>query len=95
MDRAIDALQNDDYDEFGLALKEVVPEVDSVDRRIDLVRGVITFREQGRIPPKLAAVAVLALLGKESILFLFSVAESLKALAGDHRAPAGLIAATR
>jgi hypothetical protein len=83
MDRAIDAVQNDDRREFDVALKKVVAEVDSTDRRIDLARAVILLRDQERIPPKLAALAVFELDRKESILFLFSVAESLKGLADD------------
>jgi hypothetical protein len=95
MDRAIDALQDDDDEEFDRALNKVVPEVDSSDRRIELAQAVITLRDQGRIPPKLAAVAVLELDGKESTLFLSSVAESLAVLAGERRTPSGLIVATR
>jgi hypothetical protein len=95
MDRAIDALQNDDYDEFGLATKKVAPEVDSVARRIELVRTMITLRDQGRIPRRLAAFAVIELGFKESILFLSSVAESLKILAGERGTPPGLTVSTR
>ena len=95
MDRAIAALQDDDDEEFDLALNKAVPEVDSIDRRIELARTVITLRNNGRIPPMLAAVAVLDLDGKDSTLFLSSVAESLAVLAGDRRTPAGLIVATR
>jgi hypothetical protein len=95
MDRAMDALRNDDDDEFDLALNKVVPEVDSIDRRIELARAVITLRDQGRIPPKLAATALIELDCNESTLFHSSVAESLRVLAGDHRTPQGLIVATR
>jgi hypothetical protein len=89
MDRALDAVQNDNDREFDLALKKVVLEVDSTDRRIDLAGAVIMLRDQGRIPPKLAALAVFDLDRKESILFLFSVAKSLAVLAWLVMSPIG------
>ena len=95
MDRAIAALQDDDGDEFDHVLGQVVPTVDTVDRRVELAQAVIALRDQGRIPRRLAAVAVIELDGKESTLFLSSVAESLAVLAGDRTTPAGLLVATR
>ena len=95
MDRAISALQDDDVEEFDQALDKVVAEVDSPGRRIELAQAVITLRNQGRIPPNLAAAAVLELDCRESTLFLSSVAESLAVLAGDRRTPAGILVATR
>ena len=95
MERAIDALQNDDDEEFELALDKVVPEVDSIDRRMELARAVIALRNRGCIPPKLAAAAVIELDLKESMLFRFSVAESLEVLAAYGRSPTGLTAAPR
>jgi hypothetical protein len=95
MDCAIAALQAEDTDEFDRALRQVVPAVDTADRRLELARAVISLRDQGRITPRLAGVAVLELDGKESTLFLSSVAESLAVLAGDRSTPAGLLVATR
>ena len=95
MDRAINALRDDDGESFDAALGLVVPAVDTLERRIELARSVIDLREQGRIAPKLAAMAVLELDRPESTLFLSSVAESLAVLAGDQRTPAGLLVATR
>lgn len=46
-----------------------VPEVDSIDRRCELAQAVLTLREQGCIPPKVAAAAVLELIGEETTLF--------------------------
>ena len=65
------------------------------DRRAALARAVIALRDQGQLRPQLAAIAVLELDGKESTLFLSSVAESLAVLAGDRSTPAGLLVATR
>ena len=95
MDRAINALQDDDDEDFDWALDRVVFEVDTVDRRVNLARAVITLRDQGRVPPRLAAIAVLEFDRKESTLFLSSVAESLAVLSGDHRTPTGLLVAMR
>jgi hypothetical protein len=94
MDRAIHALRSDDQDGFDNALAQVVTAVDTLDRRIELAQAVIELRDHGRIPPKLAAVAVLELDRVKSAFLLSSVAESLVVLAGDQPTPAGLLVAT-
>jgi hypothetical protein len=95
LDHAIEALRDDDGDEFDRILDRVVPTVDTVQRRIDLARAVIALRDQQRIPAALAAIAVLDLDREESILFTSSVAESISVLAGDQRTPSGLVVAAR
>ena len=95
LDHAIDALQDDDGDEFDRILDRVVPTVDTVQRRIDLACAAIALRDQQRIPAVLAAIAVLDLDREESILFTSSVAESISVLAGDQRTPSGLVVAAR
>ena len=95
VDRAVRALHHEDEDEFDRALAQVVPLVDTVDRRIDLAQAVIALRDQGRVPPKLAAMAVFELDRPQSILFMSSVAESMAVLAGEQRTPAGLVVAAR
>ena len=95
MDRAISALQDEDVEEFDEALDKVVADVDSPGRRLELAQAALTLRDEGRISSELAAAAVLELDGKESTLFLSSVAESLAVLAGDRRTPAGILVATR
>ena len=95
MDRAISALQDDDVGVFEEVLDKVVAEVDSPGRRLELAQAVLALRDQGRIPSDLAAAAGLELDGKQSTLFLSSVAESLAVLAGDRRTPAGILVATR
>ena len=95
MDRAINALRDDDDEEFDEALDKVVSAIDSADRRIDLAQAVLTLRDQGQIKQKFAAIAVLELDRNESMVFRSSVAESLAILAGDQPTPAGLLVATR
>jgi len=95
MDRAINALRDDDDEEFDDALDKVMLAVDSADRRLDLAQAVLSLRDQGKIERKFAAIAVLELDRTESMLFRSSVAESLAILAGDQRTPAGLLVATR
>ena len=75
MDRAISALQDDDVDTFDEVLDEVVADIDSPGRRVELAQAVIALRDRGRIPPDLAAAAVLELDGRVSTLLLSSVAE--------------------
>ena len=94
MERAINALRNDHDTVFDEALGKVVPAVDTLERRIELAQAVIALRDRGRIPAKLAAVAVFELDREKSIFFLSSVAESLAALAGSAATPTGLLTAT-
>jgi hypothetical protein len=95
VERAIRALRCDDADEFDRALDTVVPTVDTLERRVELARAVVELRALGRIPAKIAALAVLELDREESTFFIPSVAESIAVLAGDRRTPAGLQVADR
>ena len=95
MDRAVNALRDDDDEEFDEALERVVSAVDSADRRLELAQAVLRLRDQGQIKRKFAAIAVLELDRAESMVFRSSVAESLAVLAGDRRTPAGLLVAAR
>lgn len=95
MDRAIQALRCDDPDSFDVALESVVPDVDTHERRRALSRAVLELRDKGRIPTKLAAIAVLELDREMSTFFISSVAESIAVLAGEGRTPAGLLVADR
>ena len=94
MERAIDALREDDCDAFDDALDQVLDAIDSPERRLALAEAVLKLRDQGQITRKFAAMAVLELDRPESLLFRSSVAESLAVLAGEQRTPAGLLLAT-
>lgn len=94
IERAISALHNDDTDAFDRALAEVVPTVDSVLRRLLLARAVVVLRDAGRIPRKLAAVAVIELDREDSAFFASSVGQSISVLAGEQRTPRGLLVAS-
>ena len=94
MERAIDALRDDDYDGFDDALERVLGAIDSPERRLALAEAVLRLRDQGQIQRKFAAMAVLEIDRPESMLFRSSVAESLAVLAGEQRTPAGLLLAT-
>ncbi|MBF6558432.1 MAG: SEC-C domain-containing protein [Acidimicrobiales bacterium] len=95
MEQAINALREDDDAGFDEALGKVVPAVDTLERRIELAQAVIELRNNGRIPPNLAAIAVLELDRPESTFFLSSVAESIAVLAGEQQTPAGLVVSAR
>jgi hypothetical protein len=94
MARAINALRDDDGEDFDAALDKVVDAVDSPERRLALAGAVLRLRDQGQINRKFAAIAVFELDRPESVLFRSSVAESLAVLAGKQRTPAGLLLAT-
>ena len=94
MERAIDALRDDDWDSFDDALDQVIDAIDSPERRLALAEAVLRLRDQGHITRKFAAMAVLELDRPESLVFRSSVAESLAVLAGEQHTPAGLFLAT-
>ena len=94
MERAINALRDDDGDGFDDALDKVLDAIDSPERRLALAEAVLRLRDQGQIKRKFAAMAVLELDRPESMIFRSSVAESLAVLAGEQRTPAGLLLAT-
>ena len=94
MERAINALRDDDDEGFDEVLDKVVNAIDSPERRLALAEAVLRLRDQGQITRKFAAMAVLELDRPESMVFRSSVAESLAILAGDQRTPAGLLVAT-
>jgi hypothetical protein len=94
MERAIDALRDDDCDAFDDALDQVIDAIDSPERRLALAEAVLRLRDQGQITRKFAAMAVLELDRPESLVFRSSVAESLAVLAGEQHTPAGLFLAT-
>jgi hypothetical protein len=93
MEQAINALQDDDVDEFDEVLDKVVGVIDSPERRLVLAEAVLRLRDQGQITRKFAAMAVLELDRPASMVFRSSVAESLAILAGDQRTPSGLLVA--
>jgi len=95
IDRAITALKTGDGEGFDRALERVVPTLDTLATRIELAHAVIALRDKGRVPVKLAAVAILELDREVSTLLLSAVAESISVLAGDQRTPTGLLVATR
>jgi len=94
MERAINALRDDDDDGFDDALEKVLDVTDSPERRLALAEAVLRLRDQGQIKRKFAAMAVLELDRPESMIFRSSMAESLAVLAGEQRTPAGLLLAT-
>ena len=95
LDQAITALRQDDVDEFDRILPQIVETLDSVERRIDLARAVLSLRDEGRVSPVLAAIAVAELDREESIFFTSAVAESISVVAGERRTPGGLLVAAR
>ena len=94
MERAINALRDDDGERFDDALDKVLNAIDSPERRLALAEAVLTLRNLGQLERKFAAIAVLELDRPESMTFRSSVAESLAVLAGEQRTPAGLLLAT-
>jgi hypothetical protein len=94
LDRAVNALHDDDTDEFDDALTHVVAKLDTVRNRLLLARAVVILRDAGRLSKKLAALAIIELDREYSAFFTSSVAESIAVVAGDQRTPSGLVVVT-
>jgi hypothetical protein len=95
IDRAVHALRDGEEELFDQAFEDVLANIDTDDRRIELAWAIIELRGQSRLPPTQAAVAVLELELPDSLLFRSSVAKSIAVCAGDLRTTAGLRAVTR
>ena len=79
---------------FFDVVKEVARELDTPDRRLELARAVIALRDDGRVDPEVAAVAMFDLTSEDSsALLASSIAESIAVSAGQTRTPAGLVIA--
>jgi hypothetical protein len=94
LDRAVQALHDDDTEEFDDALTHVAAKLDSVRQRLLLARAVVVLRDAGRLSKKLAALAIIDLDREYSAFFVSSVAQSIAVMAGDQRTPSGLLVAT-
>jgi SEC-C motif len=95
IERARAALHDDNTDTFDDALWDVAEQLDTPQRRLDLARAIIDYRNAGNIDPKVAAVAVFDLSdGTDSAVLISSIAESIGVSTGDTRTPAGLLVVT-
>jgi hypothetical protein len=96
VERARQALEEDgdDGDPFLDAVDQLAQQLDTADRRLELGKAVIALRDDGRIDPMVAAVAMFDLTEcTSSALLMNSVAESVAVGAGHSRTPGGLIVA--
>ena len=82
-----------DEEGFDKALLAVLPAVDTVENRLWLAEAVLALRDNGRVPPAVAAVAVIDLNQTDSGLLLSSLARSIAVRSGDERTPSGLLIA--
>lgn len=82
-----------DEEGFDEALRGVLPAVDTVENRLWLAQAVLALRDNGRVSPTLAAVAVIDLNQTDSAFLLSSLAQSLAVRSGDERTPSGLLIA--
>ena len=82
-----------DEEGFDKALLAVLPAVDTVENRLWLAEAVLALRDNGRVPPAVAAAAVIDLNQTDSGLLLSSLAQSIAVRSGDERTPSGLLIA--
>jgi hypothetical protein len=88
--RLLDAIAHADAVET--ALPAALARIDTPQTRASLARAVLTLRQSGRIPPPLAALALLDLDGGTTLLEA-SLIQAAAVAAGAARTPAGLLVA--
>ncbi len=72
-----------------------LPQADGPERRAELARGVLALADTGRVPPSVAAVAVVDLSCDSSSLLRASLLHALAVSVGAARTPAGLLVVSR
>lgn len=91
--RLLDAVANDDPDAGEEALPAAVAQVDTVGARATLARAVLALRDEGRVGPRLAALAVVDLEGGGEALLTASLIQAAAIATGVERTPGGLLVA--
>jgi hypothetical protein len=91
--RLCEAIAGDDEIAGDAVIDEVLDELDTPVARERLARAVIVLRERGRVPRRLAAVALIDLASGSRQLVCASVIESVAVRAGVARTPGGLLLA--
>jgi hypothetical protein len=91
--RLCEAIAEDDEIAGDAVIEQVLVELDTPVARERLARGVIALRDAGRLPRRLAAVAVVDLASGSRQLLCASVIEAVAVRAGVARTPSGLLLA--
>jgi hypothetical protein len=94
VDRLLVAIEKGDVDDIDDALPAVLARVDTPVARAELARAVLTLRDQDRIDPRVAAVALIELSApKLPRLVSAAVVEAAGLVVGDVTTPSGLLVA--
>jgi len=88
-----EAIAEDDEAAGDAVIDQVLVELDTPLQRARLARGVIALRDSGRLPRRLAAVALVDLASGSRQLLCASVIEAVAVRAGVARTPSGLLLA--
>jgi hypothetical protein len=91
--RLCEAIAEDDEIAGDAVIEQVLDELDTPAARERLARAVIALRDRGRLPRRLAAVALIDLASGSRQLVCASVIESVAVRAGVARTPGGLLLA--
>ncbi len=94
VDRLLVAIEEDDLDGIDSALPAVLARVDTPLARAELAWAVLALRDQGRIDPKVAAVALIELSApKLQRLVSSAVVQAAGVIVGEVATPSGLLIA--
>ena len=94
VDRLLVAIEEADLDGIDDALPAVLVRLDTPVARAELARSVLALRDQGRIDPKVAAVALIELSTPEfQKLVSSAVVEAAAVVVGEAATPGGLLVA--
>jgi len=91
--RLCEAIAEDDEIAGDAVIEQVLDELDTPVARERLARAVIALRDRGRLPWRLAAVAIVDLASGSRQLVCASAIESVAVRAGVARTPGGLLLA--
>lgn len=90
--RLLDAVEDDDPEAWEAALPRALARVDTFQTRASLAEAVLAQRDAGRVPPPLAALALVDLEAGEALLTA-SLLQAAAIATGQARTPGGLLVA--
>jgi SEC-C motif len=94
IEEAMFAFSDKGEDDFDRALQGVLVTLDTFERRLELAEAVLRLRDEGRVPPAIAGIAIFDLNNADSALLTSALAQAIAVKSGKEATPSGLILAS-
>jgi len=94
LEEAMFAFTEKGGDDFDAALEALLVTLDTFERRLELAEAVLCLRDQGLVPPEIAAVAIFDLGNEDSALMASALVQAIAVKSGTESTPSGLILAS-